>query len=748
MADRFFIAPYDTKSGQQNNVRPWLIPDEAFEVLNNAYVYRGRIRKRFGSRYMGDNVFLSRLRLRVGTTNAITGNATINLPNNFLSVGQIFSVNSTVFTVTALGAAAPLLSSIYSTTPLITATINSTSNPQTLTIVGNGLINLNSVVYWYLANPVMGLLTYEVDSVKSERIIGFDTRYAYEYTTGWQRLSAGASVWSGNDSDFFWGETWTGANAADKIFFVTNNTTADGIRYFDGTTWFAFTQYINSGGGAGNLINTAKLIFAFKNRLVLFDPVIGGVRYRNRAIWCQIGSPIDVSNTAWSWNIPGKGSGIDATTTEEIVGGDFVGDRLIIFFEKSTWEFVFNNNQAYPFSWYKINTELGAESTFSVVPFDRVCLGVSNIGIMACNGNSVERIDDKIPETTFTINNTAFGPERIHGIRDYFVEMVYWTYTDSTEDPANFPFPNRVLVYDYKTSTWAFNNDSITTFGYFNQDVGITWNSVGITWDDPISWDTGANRAKFRQVVGGNQQGFTFIVDSQESKTNAAVIQITKLTSNLGLITVVSYDHNVELGEYLYFEGITNDSGDTLTLMNNKIFEVNAIVDRNTFTFVYFDNTSIVPDGVYTGGGLASRVSNIIIRTKQYNFYADKGRNALINQVYFMVNKTSKAQTQVQFYVSTSDVNIINNPATPGTLIGTSTLDCFPYDTTNSSALNDMEQFAERLWHPVYIQADGQCIQLQLKMNDTQMRDTEIRLCDFQLHAMCFYSTPTSNSFY
>ena len=47
MADRFFIAPYDQNSGLQTNVKPWLIPDEAFSELNNAYVFRGRVRKRF-----------------------------------------------------------------------------------------------------------------------------------------------------------------------------------------------------------------------------------------------------------------------------------------------------------------------------------------------------------------------------------------------------------------------------------------------------------------------------------------------------------------------------------------------------------------------------------------------------------------------------------------------------------------------------------------------------------------------------
>ena len=49
--DRFFIGPLQT--GLQQNLRPFLIADDAFDLLQNAYVFRGRVRKRFGSRLMG-----------------------------------------------------------------------------------------------------------------------------------------------------------------------------------------------------------------------------------------------------------------------------------------------------------------------------------------------------------------------------------------------------------------------------------------------------------------------------------------------------------------------------------------------------------------------------------------------------------------------------------------------------------------------------------------------------------------------
>ena len=79
---RFLIAP--PTGGLVNNVKPWLIPDDAFAVLNNAYVFRGRVKKRFGSTVVDANgsgdILKTRLRINIGTTDPITGNFVGNVP--------------------------------------------------------------------------------------------------------------------------------------------------------------------------------------------------------------------------------------------------------------------------------------------------------------------------------------------------------------------------------------------------------------------------------------------------------------------------------------------------------------------------------------------------------------------------------------------------------------------------------------------------------------------------------------------
>jgi hypothetical protein len=817
--DRFFIAPYEDNSGQQTNYKPWLIPDEAFAELNNAYVFRGRVRKRFGSRWLGNNALVSRLGISIGTITGGTfsGNlrtilADAGMPTN---IGQSFSIGTIVFTVynTASGPQQMLRTD----NSMTTATYNLSTSDFNITGVA---LPDGTVVYFYPNLPVMGLLTYEQSSINDEFIIAFDTRYAYSYNGGWNRISSGtppsAAVWTGNNSQFFWGTTWFGLDASTKVFFVTNFNQPDQIRYFVGGVWNYFNYYFSTGdsiastdgsgdnsgtvpGGVGalgqtfligttlftvtmtngaltvsslttaapvgtgtfnittgaytftgaqassniyysngNLINSALIIVPFKNRLILFNTIEAGASYPNRGRYSQVGSPLDPA--AWFQNIPGRGNAIDAPTTEAIISVEFVKDRLIVFFERSTWEFVYTGNQAYPFNWQQINTELGAESTFSIVPFDKVCIGVGNVGIHACNGANVERIDDKIPNEVFRIHNADEGVVRVYGVRDYYVEMVYWTFP-SSKAVANFPYPSRVLVFNYKTGTWAFNEDSITCFGYFQPINGILWSSQTITWNDSATWGSGTIQALFRQVIGGNQQGYTFICDSTHP-TNAPVLQITNVTlmGTNTILTVIQHNlreqDNVNNNTYIYIQGAT--WSDASNGLNDQIFQVTNVIDNNTLQI----GPSAPFTGTYIGGGLIARVSNISIKTKEYNFYAKQGRNAYISKVDFMVDSTSEGQIQVDFYVSTAITPLLDESQNNGVLLGTGTLDTFPYPDI------PFEATAARLWHPVYFQADGEVVQLQLLFNAEQMTNVNIMESGFELHAMCIYSQPTSYRFH
>ncbi len=754
--DKFFIAPYDKDSGLQNNVRPWLIPDSAFSLMNNAYVFRGRVRKRFGSRWVGGTQRSSRVRINVGSTAAVTGNfGPAIMPGAVGAIGQMFSVGTTLFTVYQANGAT------YSTG---TATAIYNTATRSLTITGNNE-NPLTPVYFYPSTPIMGLLTYEIQSIENDPTIVFDTQFAYQYsdiTGGFERLAAGSSVWVGSDSQFFWSTSWTSADASQSVFFVTNFDEADPnfMRYWDGATWTVFRPKVSNLVIGPPLVfdiflDNARMLLVFKNRLIALNTWESespdGIAYTqrnyvNRARYSRVGSPLDA--TSWRQDIAGEGNFIDAATTESIITAQFLKDRLIVFFEKSTWELVYQGNYAYPFTWQKINTELGAESTFSQVPFDKVVLGVDNVGIHACTGQNVDRIDDKIPNEVFNIHNLQQGIERVYGIRDYKVEMVYWTFPDFL-NKANFPYPNRILVYNYKTGTWAFNDDSITAFGYIYApptatNPSATWSSTTITWDDAVRWNSDETQQRFRAVVAGNQQGFVFVIDA-DYPTNAPVLEINNVQDFGGLLILSIANHNLRDGDYIYIEGMMGTGN--ISSFNNKIYLV--------FISASFPNDiAVIPVtpfvGTYTGGGVVSRVSKIDIKTKEYNFYAQQNRNAYIYRVDFLVDKTSEDSQcafTIDYYLSTSQTPLLQDGLAVGATIGNGTLETFPYPV-----YYPLEEVASRIWRPLYLQADGECIQLQITMSDEQMTlvipngggFTGPTFVNFELHAMCFNTIATT----
>jgi hypothetical protein len=378
--------------------------------------------------------------------------------------------------------------------------------------------------------------------------------------------------------------------------------------------------------------------------------------------------------------------------------------------------------------WQKINTELGSESTFSVVPFDKVVLAIGNTGVHACNGANTERIDNKIPDEIFDIKNVNNSITQVAGIRDYYVEMVYWTFLD-----ANFKgtFPNQVLVYNYRDSSWSVNDDTITTFGYYEQQSAITWAGSPITWAEATrTWNSLSLESNPRQVIAGNQEGYVFIVDADLAR-NAAVLQINNIVAASTGINVSITNHNLVVGDFIsieYASGITFPNG-------QLIFEVNAIVDVNTININPASFT-----GTYTGGGVAARVSNIQVLSKQWNPYVQEGSNVYLARIDFGVQRTSDGQVTVDYYPSASELSMIEQGTQTGAIMGNNVLETSPYDPT----LYPFEQVQDRLWHPIYFQTDGECIQIFIYLTPAQLANPAIAWSDFQLEGMVLHTMSTS----
>ncbi len=707
----YLIGPLE--QGQQNNIEPFYLPEDAYFELEDVYVWRGRIRKRFGYSLIGSNDLNSRLRINLGNTDG-SGNISLTVPGSIFKVGQIFSIGTEIFTVNILGTPATLLDTGSATL--------ATYNTITGALVINGA-DLSTPCFFYPAEPVMGLRIRETNLINDEELIAFDTQFAYERSGGaWIRL--GTALWTGNNINFFWSVNYRGTNPYETFFYTVNNVVADNIKFLPegSSTWTTLRPQLNT-GGTNRFLETSRIILPFKDRILVFNTIEdenGTDRtYPNRCRFSQNGDPTNAT-TSWVDDTAGRGGFIDAPTQEQVITAEYIKDRLVVYFERSTWEIVYTGNTALPFKWQQINNELGCESSFSVIGFDKSVLGVGNVGVHSCNGVNVARIDEKIPDEVFKIHNGNDGPERVYGIRDYFNEVVYWAFPEHNDNPT---FPTRILLYNYRNNTWALFNDSFTCFGYYKRESDLIWSNVEDTyptweeWNDP--WGSPLFQSAVPRIIAGNQEGFVFVIDNGLS-SNSQSLSITDMNSGTSELTIIN--HNLKLNDYVLVE-----EAQGITSLNDTVFQVDQIIDEDK---IILDTTFT---GTYTGAGKLSRISNIKILTKQFNPGTPIGLQFRVPYMDFLLNSTTNGEVSVNYLIDTEPDNPIQDQVGSDVLLGNNIL----FTKVENNQISQLGK--DQIWHRYYIQTESQFLQLLIFMSDSQMRDTDISHSDFELHAMLLY---------
>jgi len=733
--DRFLIAPI--KTGLITEIPAWQIPEDAYARLNNAYIYKGVIRKRFGSQLMGtaQSPLTSRLRINVGTTNAGTGNLTVTVPGARFEVGQMFSIGTEIYTVNTTGTPGVMLKDSGGAT---THTFDTTSGEVVFVAAA-----LNTDAFYYPADPVMGLTHYEANKVESNVVYAFDRQFIYKYTScAWGR--DGTVVLKGSDSQFVWAANWTGIDLDDIALFMTNfNATIgapvpandDSMYALKNGTWESFKPVYNVVGNVPKgYVNSAKIIIPFKNRLLLLNTIEYDVdgnsnqEHVNRVRFSHDGVPFpaegpdntaaDVSK-AWlgpneTWTVGGTAvvaSGadyLDAPTEEEITSAEFIKDRLIVYFESSTWELAYTGNQVQPFAWQKINTELGTLALKSPVPFDKAVLTVGRTGVHGCTGANVAKVNEKIGDFTYDIRISDEGPKRIAGIRDYFIDTVLWSYPSVDANVNSQIFPDKVLMYNYLDDSWGTADDCITAFGYYDEQTCV------------------AAQTPYRQVLGGNQQGYVFICDS-EFITNAAVMQVSGVVDlGGGIVGLVIINHTLNDGDFIRLTGLEG------IVINELINYEVTIIDEDTISI------AATFTGTYTGAGRVARISRIDILSKQWNFYIGQGKNFYLAKIDFAVTATDSGEITIDYFPSATSLSMIDSGVATGSILGNNNLETSPY------ALYPLEQEQTRLWHSVYFQTEGECVQIRIYLDDVQMASQLISGSDFRLEGLIVSARQTS----
>jgi len=271
----------DFKSGWITARDASIIPEDAFEALVNAYVFRGRIVSKDGHSTLG--------RLQRDLTGQAMGSGSVasqvvtyNALVTTLSLGTTASIKPGTFVGTlasglimtdSASTGALVLSGVVGTAS--SAVINYITGVVTLTYSSGAGTSAGTAVFsYYPGLPVMGLYQYQTGTLGILDTIAFDQKYAYRYDASnsvWEEWNT-SPVFTSNDYDFFWATNYYSASGV-PIFWITNfgGQSDDNMYYTNGSTYTTFNPAVDG----SNFLLTCRILIGYQNRLVALNTFFG-----------------------------------------------------------------------------------------------------------------------------------------------------------------------------------------------------------------------------------------------------------------------------------------------------------------------------------------------------------------------------------------------------------------------------------------------------------------------------------------
>ena len=703
----------------------FLLPQDAFPQIINAYVFRQTVRRKQGTSLLGR---LAR---------AITGQSQSNTdaaPDAVYNITDLLSgvrsteanaqikCGSVTLTIDAGNADETILTDdgaggwthVSGTFTIDTAIANSFINYSTgaiqvtfTSIPDNKTVE--SAYTYYPCLPVMGITLYEKAAINAEDTIAFDTKYAYTFSGGvWVELVTG-TTWQGTDSDFFYSFNYRSTINTNLLFTTNFNKagTPDPIRYYNGSTWTTFAPDIDS--GSANQMHQARILLAWRGRMWALNTYEGAslaasTQKPQRIRASQIGDP--TASTAWNDDVPGLGLFLDLPTSEHIVSAGFVRDNLVIYCERSTWQLRYTGNSLAPVQQERVNTELGSDSTFSLVPFDSEIVAIGDKAVVSCDSYKSTPIDVKIIDFPFEIHNGNNGPKRVHGIRDIERRLAYWTYPDQQ---ANGTYPDKVLCYNYEEQSWSIFTDSFTCYGFFQGTGDVRWQDLHIMWKDyHRTWASTRLQSRYPQIIAGNQQGYTLKV--QDVNANEESLFIKDITAGASQISLEVIAHNLQDGAIIE---ICNIVGDYAALLNGNVYRV-VVTDADNIKLEAWDSANqiweaaIVASNTYYGCGEIKTRDNIKILSKKFN-NLETGRKIQVGYIDALASTTDAGEVTCNIYAGYRNSTPVNDTG----------------DTTfNRQVITQAPDFdtegQDKYWHRIFTNVQDSFVQFEFTFDTDQ----------------------------
>lgn len=719
MPEKFLIAPF--KEGLDKELEPWLLQEDAFVEMQDAYVKRGVLQKREGFLGLATGNEGSKPECQSRIVTAIaneakgntdgSGDATITLTNAPIREGDVsIDVNGGGETISDNG------DGTLTGDVAATGTVNYVTG--SITISGSVITSAILVSYnYYPERPVMGLFNY-ITSTNSRQLVALDTRTFNKYnatTNRFDEIALSGSSWTGTDADFFSFTNYvrgaTSPSVWERAVILTNGVNVPQI--YDGSTVDDITSatgWAQPPAAIGGDLKSAKLVFYYGNRLVFLNTKqdAASVNYPQRALY----SASVISGSAYSFAAIGAGV-IDATTDDEIMGAAFLSNALVVFFRNSLWSLKITEDADIPFRWERLDSDsiMNCEAPFSVLNYYNEVNAAGILGLYGTDGNSVGRIDNKLP---FFSRDEISSENFKYCYAGFSTEgrQRYLTYPKTAKDQADvtdsFSTATEILVNNVEENTWSTYTIPMHVLGFYRRSFAKAWDDFTDPWDkygEP--WDSYAGQQNTFLTCGGNVTGFVFEIDEGGNDFQVKISGITQ--ANPGVVSTET--HTFKTGDIVKISDVSG-----MTEVNDEYFTIKSVNSGKTNITLDGSTTN---NTAYTSGGLVEKAIPFDVKTKPLNPWIKEDSKAHLHWVDFRVSVSGTTTCNIQFFTEERiDPYIVSDQSSE-------TIELNFSDSTGREAK----------WYRVYVNSTAFSHQIRLfqeKVDDTP-----------KIHAMRLSMSPT-----
>lgn len=485
------------KSGLRTDREPWLIPEEAFEELENAHLYRGRLEKRP----------LARLFTKLGTkvtaealgTNAagqLCGNTSggsisgapavsnlaklVNLPLVPPTTAPVDKPITLVLPPYQFRVVGPeLATNVYALewfagtalTQPYTAKINVATGAWyvQLTAADAFTVSACTATYeFYRGLPPM-LITEWVNPGGNRELVVCDTKRLFVWNATRNRFDdklstvatlATDDVWSGSSTDFF--SAAPVDDGSSRKLVIVNGVNLP--KKWDGTAL--------ANMGVSAQFTAAHMVFAQYGYVIYLAPTVGGTVNRQRAMWSD--QLVTETVQAASYAV--------AYTGERFITAAMVNDEILVFFDRSIWKLRYTGDFRAPFEWVHIAGGVfdradttGAVSRTGIVALHDRAVVLGPHGVSQANGVGAADAAPQVPD----LMSRFLDPQKLstsYGVA-FDQERELWFSVVSGQSSSS--EPDKTLVVNLETGAVSFYSWGFRIFGLFRRQEAVpAWDAV------------------------------------------------------------------------------------------------------------------------------------------------------------------------------------------------------------------------------------------------------------------------------